>query len=196
LRSPIDSHGRADRARSRAGIYAVSASAVPDEVVAAADGFLLKPITPDALRKLQKARHAQADPSAPRKNESGVPGDVSLSLGPEPQDLVVNPETLAQLRDMMPEPAVRQIYAAIVADLAKRLSALEAAIARGDYAEVRRIGHAIKGGCGMAGALQAARLGALLESSVNHLNNSSPILGDLRAATRNLERMLEAEFPA
>ena len=58
---------------------------------------------------------------------------------------------------------MRQIYAAVVADLDKRMQALEAAIASGDAAEVRRIGHAIKGGCGMAGALQAARLGALLE---------------------------------
>ena len=70
------------------------------------------------------------------------------------------PETLAQLREMMPEAAVRQIYAAIVADLARRIAALETAIANRDAAEIRRIGHAIKGGCGMAGALQAARLGA------------------------------------
>ena len=113
----------------------------------------------------------------------------------------MSPETLAQLRDMMPEAAVRQIYAAIVADLAPASTALEAALASGDPAEVRRIGHAIKGGCGMAGALQAARLGARLEAVLrdpesNQLDNSATLLTDLRAAARNLERMLEAEFPA
>jgi HPt (histidine-containing phosphotransfer) domain-containing protein len=102
---------------------------------------------------------------------------------------------------MMPAAAVRQIYAAIVADLDKRIAALEAAIAAGDAAEVRRIGHAIKGGCGMAGALQAARLGAsiesgILESNGNHLDNTSSVIGDLRAAARRLESMLEAGFPA
>jgi HPt (histidine-containing phosphotransfer) domain-containing protein len=97
---------------------------------------------------------------------------------------------------MMPEAAVREIYAAIVADLAQRQSALEAAIAKGDVAGVRRIGHAISGGCGMAGALQAARLGALLEAEGNQLDNNPSLLRDLRAAALNLERMLEAEFPA
>ena len=64
---------------------------------------------------------------------------------------VVNAETLAQFRQLMPEAAVRQVYATVAADLKTRSAALETAIAKGDAAEVRRIGHAIKGGCGMAG---------------------------------------------
>ena len=52
-----------------------------------------------------------------------------------------------------------------------------------------------------AGALQAARVGAMFEgisseSESNHLDNSMALLGDLRAAARNLERMLEAELSA
>jgi HPt (histidine-containing phosphotransfer) domain-containing protein len=113
----------------------------------------------------------------------------------------VNPETLAQLREMMPEAAVKQIYQAITADLYKRLAALEAAIDKGDSAEVRRIGHSIKGGCGMAGAMQAARIGARLQGGAletgdgNQLDNSTAMLGDLRVAAGNLESMLEQEFP-
>jgi CheY-like chemotaxis protein len=170
------------RAHSKAAIVAISASNPPDEVVAAADSFLLKPFSADAVRKLLKEPAVQAVfPSAPT---------------PDPIEPVVNPETLAQLREMMPEAAVREIYAAIIADLARKQSALEAAIVKGDAAELRRIGHAIKGGCGMAGALQAARLGALLETEGNQLDNNSSLLRDLRAAALNLERMLEAEFPA
>jgi HPt (histidine-containing phosphotransfer) domain-containing protein len=126
---------------------------------------------------------------------------------PEPtlasDEPAVNAGTLAQLRAMMPETAVRQIFSAVVADLTVRLEALQVAIAKGDTAEVRRIGHAIKGGCGMAGATQAARLGARLEAlgpSVkpggNELDNSAQLLAELRSATRNLQRMLDAEFPA
>jgi CheY-like chemotaxis protein/HPt (histidine-containing phosphotransfer) domain-containing protein len=181
------------RARSRASIYVISASNAPDEMVAGADGFLLKPLTSDGLQKLLRAH-------APRAAHSEPP---SSSAAPVAQtgDPVVNPKTLAELREMMPAAAVRQIYAAIVADLDKRIAALEAAIAAGDAAEVRRIGHAIKGGCGMAGALQAARLGASLESGIlesngNHLDNTSSVIGDLRAAARRLESMLEAGFPA
>jgi len=170
------------RAHSNAAIVAISASNPPDEVVAAADSFLLKPFSADAVRKLLDGHRRQARLAA----------DSELS----PNEPVVNPETLAQLREMMPEAAVREIYAAIVADLAQRQSALEAAIAKGDVAGVRRIGHAISGGCGMAGALQAARLGALLEAEGNQLDNNPSLLRDLRAAALNLERMLEAEFPA
>jgi CheY-like chemotaxis protein len=175
------------RARTKARIYAISGSHPSAEVAAAADGFLQKPFDSEALGKL-----LGGDP---------VPDDVSRPSRLDQNEPVISPETLAQFRGLMPEPAVAEIYMAVVADLTKRMQALEIAIAKGDNAEVRRIGHAIKGGCGMAGALQAARVGAMFEeisgeSDSNHLDNSMALLGDLRAAARNLERMLEAELPA
>ena len=135
---------------------------------------------------------------------------------PSTPPVVVDASTLAKLREIMPEAAVRQIYASVVADLFRRLAALDVAIADADAASVRAIGHAIKGGCGMAGALQAARLGALLEAGIleptpdrpgsdtskppeangNYLDNKSTVLRDLRAAVRKLERMLDTEFAA
>jgi hypothetical protein len=53
----------------------------------------------------------------------------------------------------------------------------------------------------MAGVLQAARLGALLEAGSrqpgdNQLDNSAALLSDLRAATHRLQNMLDAEMPA
>jgi hypothetical protein len=53
----------------------------------------------------------------------------------------------------------------------------------------------------MAGAVQAARVGALLEaapleSEDNQLDNRAALLSDLRAAALGLERMLNAELPA
>jgi CheY-like chemotaxis protein len=173
------------RSRSRARVIVVSGSNPPPEVAAAADGFLLKPLAMEELRKLLEGRTVQsASPSA---------------LGPDAP--VISAEILAQLRLLMPERAVREIYQAIVSDLDSRAQALEAAIARGDGAEVRRIGHAIKGGCAMAGALQAARLGALIEnvsldSTVNQSDNSALLLKDLRSSARALESMLDAELPA
>lgn len=188
------------RARSPAKIYAISGSGAPSDVLAASDGFLLKPFGPDDLRNLHQGRQPHSAPSAARQSEPQTPVNVQPAAAPPPASIhseqVVNSAILAQLREMMSNNAVRQIYVAIVADLGRRIAALEVAIAANNLAEIRRIGHAIKGGCGMAGAAQAARLGAALESTVNHLDNSSTILDDLRAATRNLERMLESEFPA
>lgn len=234
---------KALRARTDARIYTISASDAPDDVADASDGFLVKPLDPDALRGL-----LDEDASRPRRALQTDGADLT-SVSNEP---VVHAETLAQLRQIMPDAAVRQIYSAIVADLGKRLPMLQLAIAKGDADEIRRIGHAIKGGCGMAGARQAARLGAVLESGSlnspppqarprqsgpligrssspgwipgspgdrgsqeasapgrdgndgtlsrrlgrNHLDNNLPVLADLRAATLNLARMLEVEFPA
>jgi CheY-like chemotaxis protein len=180
------------RARSKARLYVISGSGGADEVAAAADGFLLKPFAPEALTRLIEEHEALSRPPIPP--------------GLDPAENIVNRETLATLREMMPEAAVRQIFEAIVADLGRRTRALEAAIGKEQWVEARRIGHAIKGGASMAGALQAARLGAVVESGgleprasasgVNQVDNSAAIIQDLRAAALNLQRMLEAEFKA
>lgn len=166
------------RTRGKAGIYAISGTSLPDELYAAVEGFLLKPFPPEALQKLLEEHAPMPTPSELTSEEP-----------------VVSPKILSQFRQMMPEPTVREVYVAVVTDLKKRSSALKDAIASRDAIEVRRIGHTIKGGCGMAGARQAARLGALLEAESDELNNSVAIQLELRLAQENLERMLEVEFP-
>lgn len=167
------------RKRSGVGIYLISGSPVPDDLTAASDGFLLKPFGPDDLQRLLTENALKA--AAPASN---------------PEDPVVNPDTLTQFRQMMTEATIREIYAALVIDLKKRQTGLENAIAAGNKDEVRRIGHAIKGGCGMAGAQQVARLGAFFESKSDQLDNCAVAMKELYTATRKLESMLEKEFPA
>jgi CheY-like chemotaxis protein len=173
------------RRRIKAYIYAISASRLPPELAEAADGFLQKPFDAAALTRLLE-----------RRTPNEFLRDAELLEQSEP---VINPDTLAQLRGMMSPTAVKEIYAAVVADLYKRMNALEEAIGRNDTAEIRRVGHAIKGGCGMAGVMQAAQIGASFEAlpptpDGNQLDNNRALLRDLRAATERLERMLEAEF--
>jgi HPt (histidine-containing phosphotransfer) domain-containing protein len=115
-------------------------------------------------------------------------------MTPETLPPIVDHKVLAQLRDMMTESKVQEIYAAVVADLERRRAPLEAAAELGDHAAVRRIGHSIKGGCSMAGALEAARVGELIEFGVDDLEYIRSLLPLLESATRNLHRMLEAEF--
>ncbi|MGA2560353.1 MAG: response regulator [Terracidiphilus sp.] len=176
------------RAHSLARLYLISASGPAEDVAAAADGFLLKPFDPESLTRLIEEQEASSKPAPPK--------------GLDPEEQVVNPGTLAQLREMMPEAALRQIYEAIIADVGKRTTLLEVAVAKGDWPETRRIGHAIKGGGSMAGATQIARLGHLIEagglepSTINHVDDSLAIIHDLRAAAVNLQRILEAEFTA
>lgn len=167
------------RTRCYGGIYAISGSQLPKELESVVDGFLLKPFPPEALQTLLEES----------KPETGAGREL---ISEEP---VVSAKILSQFRQMMPEPTVKEVYVAVVTDLKKRNAALESAIAKGDATEVRRIGHTIKGGCGMAGARQAAKLGALLEAESDQLNNSAAIRLELKLAQENLERMLEVEFP-
>ena len=178
------------RPLSAAQLFVMSASEAPAPLVAASDGFLLKPFAPETLAELI--------------GQLAVKQRPAVAPGLDPKETIVNPETLAQLRDMMPESGVKQIFEAIIADLGRRIVALESAVARKDWAETRRLGHAIKGGAVMAGAVQVARIGAQLEagalepakvtSPINQSDNSSTILADLRAAAQNLQGMLDAEF--
>ncbi len=182
------------RQRTSAAVIAISGSQAPAEVTSAADGFLLKPFDAEALRNVLGDRLA-----SPAPNTARTPV-LNTARTPEDGDPVVSAEKLAQFRRMMPEDAVREIYLAVAADLAQRLTELEAAVARRDSAEVRRIGHVIKGGCGMAGAVQAARLGAMLEklpadSPDKLIGDSVRLLSNLRAAARNLESILASELP-
>lgn len=160
-------------------ILLISGSTPPEDLARAADGFLMKPFSPEDLKRV-------LGESAAKPRTDAV----------EPAEPVVNPETLGQFRQLMTESTVREIYATVVTDLHKRLAALEEAIHQRDSDQVRRIGHAIKGGCGMAGATEAARLGDRLESNSDQLDNCADTLQELYSATKRLERMLEREFPA
>ncbi len=166
------------RKRSKASIYAMSGSDLPEDLKAAVDGHLSKPFGPQAVQQLIEQHHPEA--------ANAIGSDAP----------VVSAEVLAQLRGMMPEAAVREIYAAVVADLEKRSNAIRRAMGARDTDEIRRIGHSIKGGCGMAGAMQAAHLGSMLETRGDHLDNVHAILQELKTARLNLRRMLDTEFPA
>lgn len=166
------------REKCDAEIILISGSRPAEDLVSAADGFLMKPFGPEDLAR-ELGQHKP-----------------KVKAVTEETDPVVNPETLVQFRQLMTEATIREIYAAVVSDLHKRQDVLEKAIAEGNSEEVRRVGHAIKGGCGMAGAMQAARLGALFESQSDQLDNCAAALAELYTATQRLERMLEKEFPA
>ncbi|KAA6459088.1 response regulator [Acidobacteria bacterium AB60] len=168
---------RALRAHTAALVYAISASQPHPDLLVQTDGFLLKPFGPEELQRALQA-------GLPKKPEPSPVQDAP----------VVDRIKLAELRSAMRESRVRELFEAVIADLHKRHGLIAAAIQQRDAAEVKRLAHAIKGGCGMAGAAQAARVGQLLESRGDDLEYSRSLLPYLREATENLKRMLEAEL--
>ena len=116
---------RALRSRTQARIVLISASNPSADLCAAADSFLLKPFGAEEITRLL-AEHQQLLSSHAQAGEK--PENAPAM---QPPDL--DPEALARLRRMMPETAVREIYSALLADLDRRLEALDAALAERDF---------------------------------------------------------------
>jgi len=140
------------RTRTKARVFAISGSNPLDTVAAAADGFLLKPFDAEALEKALEGHP--------------IPGAISRKSHLDPKDPVISLETLAQFRGMMPEAAVRgdlrccsRRFSEAHTDTRSRLLQ-EATTAR--FGASATPSRAV---CGMAGAIQAARLEPCLRIS-------------------------------
>ena len=181
------------RSRTHARIVLISASDPSTELMKAADSFLLKPFGIEELNELLSEHKLRISPNgvaSPQRTEEADPD--------------IDPEALAQLKAMMPEAAVREIYAALMTDLAQRMTALRTALAAQEKAEIRRIGHAIKGGAASSGARRVSKLGARIEQggldplpaalqpeAIDRNGNPPQLFQELGDAIESLQRMLK-----
>jgi CheY-like chemotaxis protein len=172
------------RAKTRARIVAISGSDPGEAIRDDADGFLLKPIQPEDLDALLAGDPTQS----PADNYAGI--SVSASA----EQNAIDPVVLGKLKAMMSPSAVREIYAAVAADLTTRLESLAAAMKAGNAAEVARIAHTTKGGCSMVGLTAATDAAARLETS-NRNETWTEELFELRGALAALQSILIHEFP-
>ena len=157
----IEALRRCCSTRPKVRIIAISGSDVSEEIKMASDGFLLKPIQPESLVTLLEARDATEE-------THGILSHVSASselVDPVETIDLIDPIVLGKLKAMMPATAVIEIYAAVATDLKTRLDTLNTAMDSRNEAEVRRIAHAIKGGCAMVGLSTATGAAARLETS-------------------------------
>ena len=117
-----------------ARIVAISGSAVDDSIRQATDGFLLKPIEAADLMALLRASGGIDESSTGARTGTeagaGFEGDGGV---------LIDPVVLGKLRAMMPAASVREIYAAVAADLKTRLVTLKKAMDAGEVPEVARI---------------------------------------------------------
>jgi CheY-like chemotaxis protein len=166
-------------------IIAISGSQVDASIREASDGFLLKPVETEALVAMLNRTEAET------LDSSQAGGDAHA---PSSSESLIDPVVLANLKAMMPVSSVREIYAAVAADLATRLKKLQAAVAAGDREEVARIGHAIKGGCAMTGLTGARDAASRLETSNDTESWAGPC-EYLQSTLHALEGMLLDDFP-
>ena len=184
-------------------LLAMSASEPRAGEVEGADGFLRKPFGAKELKWTLQESHREAKAAVQPKKAAQAPdftSSVPDLVSPAVPDAtggeaaVLNHSKLEALRALMPETSVRQIYMTVIDDLARRMPGLEDAIGHGDAKMVRSMGHAIKGGCSMVGAAEAARLGAMLEAESDNLDNCNTLAVQLRSAIEALKDKIDREF--
>jgi HPt (histidine-containing phosphotransfer) domain-containing protein len=181
------------RKNSSARIVAISGS-VNDQVRESADGFILKPVEPEALEAvLSGPEPTEVRPSCIQlKAASDLP--VKADKENDDAECVIDSGVLGKLRAMMPESSVREIYLATATDLASRLVTLSAAMSQGRASEVARVAHAIKGGCAMVGLSIARDAAARLETD-NRSTSWQSELAQLHFALDKLQGLLSDRLP-
>jgi len=167
----------AERLRSVCGegtkLLAMSGSKVAEEKLAAYDGFLLKPFSVDELK-------AACDRTIMRGSAESSDGTA-----------ILDEAVLANFARSMPGGQVFGLYKMCLDDSGKRLTAMRRAMEAGDDAAYRRAAHAIKGGCGMVGAVELAKLAAEMEDAGLAAEHDRTPLDHFLAASARLGRMLE-----
>lgn len=133
-------------------LLAMSGTGVPADARQAFDGFLLKPFSAEELRELLGGGEA----AAPVAEEAEVA---------ELDETMLSRSTFLALRQTMPTEQLNALYTMCLDDVDARMVTLRQASADREADEFRRAAHSIKGGCGMVGAVELARLAAEFEKN-------------------------------
>ncbi len=190
LQMPGVSGGQlAERIRALGGpeplLLAMSATAAQRQQLLAFDGFLLKPLALDDLRRALKPKKRGRVPGI----RVAHPGRAAaVSADGEALDMTV----VGKLLTMMPMQALHEVVTACIADTRASVEALRNQVQEGNRAGVRQSAHRIKGAALMIGATHLARLAAGLEMGGDKEAATPGVLDDLLSACSELERMLLA----
>jgi CheY-like chemotaxis protein/HPt (histidine-containing phosphotransfer) domain-containing protein len=188
LQMPGVSGGQlAERVRALGGpeplLLAMSATEAKRQQLLAFDGFLLKPLALDDLRRALKPKKRGRMPGI-RVAHPGRAAAVSRDA----LDMAV----VSKLLTMMPREALHEVITACIADSRASVETLKNQLRERDRAGVRQSAHRIKGAALMIGATHLAKLAARLEMGGDKEAATRGVLDDLLSACSELERMLLA----
>jgi CheY-like chemotaxis protein/HPt (histidine-containing phosphotransfer) domain-containing protein len=133
-------------------LLAMSASEPNDKSDREFDGFLLKPFTMETFAAAIAGKTAEV---AKEPNRMKEPNNVNVAA----LDEIVHQKLAGSMR----RPQLQQLYALCLTDAEARLAAMQQAASNGGDATYRREAHAIRGGCGMVGAIELQTLATSME---------------------------------
>jgi CheY-like chemotaxis protein len=171
-----DELGRQLRGLCGAGtlLLAMSGSELEDGTGLEFDGFLLKPFTMEALASAISGGLARGEEGADRA--SGA---------------VLDEIVYVKLMGSMRRSQLEELYALCLKDAETRVGRMRRAASEGDDAAYRKEAHAIKGGCGMVGALELQRLATSMEEQ-GLCDDDVATLNEFVVASERLRRILVA----
>jgi CheY-like chemotaxis protein len=192
LQMPGVSGGQlAEQVRAMGGpgplLLAMSASEVQRQQLLAFDGFLLKPLAVDDLRRALTPQK--------RGRKPGVRVAHPGRTAPQPlTNQILDMTVVKKLLAMMPKEALMELFSACIADTRSCIRDLQNYVTQGSSKDesVCPLAHRIKGAASMVGAVRLARLAAGLEVGGSKEAATPGVLDDLLNACSELERMLLA----
>jgi two-component system, NarL family, sensor histidine kinase EvgS len=174
-------------------LLAMSATAVQRQQLLSFDGFLLKPLALDDLRKALKRKSPGPTPRVRVAHPGARPRSRNgRAAAPSGARETVDITVIEKLLTMMPLEALQNVIAACIADTRACIDALQTQVKAGDSTAVSRSAHRIKGAAAMIGATRLASLASGLETGVSKAAATPAVLDDLLSACSELERMLLA----
>jgi CheY-like chemotaxis protein len=155
-------------------LLAMSGSELEEGVGQEFDGFLLKPFTMETLT-------AAIDGGLIRVEDRPASAD----------GVVLDEGVYAKLAGSMKGSQLEELYALCRKDAEIRLERMRLAASTGDDAAYRKEAHALKGGCGMVGAVELQRLATSMEER-GLRDDDVATLEEFVAASERLRRILVA----
>jgi DNA-binding response OmpR family regulator len=155
-------------------LLAMSGSELEDGVGPNFDGFLLKPFTMETLTATISGGLIRVE-----NNPIGAGG------------VVLDEAVYAKLAGSMKVSQLEELYALCRRDADRRVERMRRAATTGDDAAYRKEAHALKGGCGMVGAVELQRLATSMEER-GLRDDDVATLEEFVAASERLRRILVA----
>jgi CheY-like chemotaxis protein len=173
-------------------LLAMSATEVKENQLLAFDGFLLKPLALDDLRRALKGKRRSRKPAVRAPLPEKANGQSIHRTAAQKLDQTLDQAVVNKMLTMMPLQALHDVFTACIADTRACVGVLNNQVRSGDWTGVRESAHRVKGAAMMIGATHLARLATGLEMGGSKVAATPGVLDDLLSACSELERMLLA----
>jgi CheY-like chemotaxis protein len=173
-------------------VIAMSGSNVRDGELEGFDGFLLKPFGVEELRAIlttETPDMQKTEPADPIPEICvGTGNDYSLETCS-----VLSEATFSSLARSMPREQLLALYSMCLDDADRRIQSMRIPCIAGDVESFQRSAHAIKGGCGMVGALELASMASAMEEDGPPPDGNVGALERFLTASARLRHILNAQ---